>query len=204
MHSVIYADEPVDIWRIEKKNKNSTTNSNIERENDFSKSVVIQDNLITNIEEGEIVNKRKIIGLYDPEENGFALEMWNNTDPKKIFELAKKINNMPLSADAKKIYTKLLLTNSYSPIDEIDEKVFSDIKSDWLIRFKDINLIKEYLKKNINIDSNEKLIKFVLDELFSINENRQACEFLEKINTNFDDSYLTKFSVYCLIYLKKS
>ena len=204
LFSHVYANEPVDIWSIEKKNKIPTTNSNIEGENDLSKNVVIQDNLITNIEEGEIVNKTKIIGLYDPEENGFALEMWNNTDPKKIFELAKKINNMPLSVDAKKIYTKLLLTNSYSPIDEIDEKVFSDIKSDWLIRFKDINLIKDYLKKNINIESNEKLIKFVLDELFSINENRQACEFLEKINTNFDDSYLTKFSVYCLIYLKKN
>ena len=178
LFSAICADEPVDIWSIEKKNKIPTTNSNIEGKNDLSKNVVIQDNLITNIEEGEIVNKTKIIGLYDPEENGFALEMWNNTDPKKIFELAKKINNMPLSVDAKKIYTKLLLTNSYSPIDEIDEKVFSDIKSDWLIRFKDINLIKEYLKKNINIESNEKLIKFVLDELFSINENRQACEFL--------------------------
>ena len=42
-----------------KKNKNSTTNPNIERENDFSKSVVIQDNLITNIEEGEIATKEK-------------------------------------------------------------------------------------------------------------------------------------------------
>ena len=72
----------------------------------------------------EIVNKRKIIGLYDPEENGFALEMWNNTDPKILFELSKKINNIPLSGDAKKIYTKLLLTNSYSPIDESDEKFF--------------------------------------------------------------------------------
>ena len=203
LYSSIYAEEPVDIWSIEKKNENPTANSNIEGENDFSENVVTQDNLITNIEEGEIANKRKIVGLYDPEENGLALEMWNKTDPKKIFELSKRISNMSLSMDAKKIYTKLLLTNSYSPIDEIDEKVFLDIKSDWLIRFKDINLIKEYLKKNIDIEPNKQLTKFVLDELFSVNENKQACEFLEKLNTNFDDSYLTKFSIYCLIYLKK-
>ena len=204
LYTCIYAEEPVDIWSIEKKNENTNKDPNITGEIDLSENIIIQDNLITNIEEGKIANKRKIVGLYDPEENGFALEMWSNTDPNKIFELSKRISKMALSADAEKIYTKLLLTNSYSPIDEIDEKVFLDIKSDWLMRFKDINLIKEYLKKNIEIEPNQQLTKFVLDELFSVNEYRQACEFLEKLNTNFNDSYLTKFSIYCLIYLKKN
>ena len=99
--------------------------------------------------------------MYDPEENGFDLEMWNNTEPNKIFELSKKINNMTLSEDAKNIYTKLLLTNSYSPKDEIDEKVFLNIKSDWLIKFRDVDLIKEYLKKNIDIETKDQLTKFV-------------------------------------------
>ncbi len=204
LYTCIYAEEPVDIWSIEKKNENTNQDPNITGEIDLSENIIIQDNLITNIEEGKIANKRKIVGLYDPEENGFALEMWSNTDPNKIFELSKRISKMALSADAEKIYTKLLLTNSYSPIDEIDEKIFLDIKSDWLMRFKDINLIKEYLKKNIEIEPNQQLTKFVLDELFSVNEYRQACEFLEKLNTNFNDSYLTKFSIYCLIYLKKN
>tara|TARA_A100000164_G_scaffold373833_1_gene405812 strand:- start:478 stop:2202 length:1725 start_codon:yes stop_codon:yes gene_type:complete len=204
LYTCIYAEEPVDIWSIEKKNENTNKDPNITGEIDLSENIIIQDNLITNIEEGKIANKRKIVGLYDPEENGFALEMWSNTDPNKIFELSKRISKMALSVDAEKIYTKLLLTNSYSPIDEIDEKVFLDIKSDWLMRFKDINLIKEYLKKNIEIEPNQQLTKFVLDELFSVNEYRQACEFLEELNTNFNDSYLTKFSIYCLIYLKKN
>ena len=141
--------------------------------------------------------------MCDPEENGFALEMWNNTDPK-IFELSKKINNMDLSEDAKNIYTKLLLTNSYSPSKKKDEKNFLDMKSDWLIKFRDIDLIKEYLKKNVDIEPNEQLTKFVLDELFAINEKKEACEFLEELNTNFKDNYLTKYSIYCLIYLKKN
>ena len=204
-YSFSYANEPVDIWSIEKeKVENITTNSVLEDNNETSETIVINDNLTSSIEEGEILNKRKVVGLYDPEENGFDLEMWNNTEPNKIFELSKKINNMSLSEDAKNIYTKLLLTNSYSPKDEIDEKVFLDIKSDWLIKFRDIDLIKEYLKKNIDIESNEQLTKFVLNELFSINENKQACEFLEELNTNFKDNYLTKFSIYCLIYLKKN
>ena len=177
-YSFSYANEPVDIWNIEKeKVENIPTNSDLEDNNKTSETIFINDNLTSSIEEGEIINKRKIVGLYDPEENGFGLEMWNNTEPNKIFQLSKKINKMKLSEDAKNIYTKLLLTNSYSPKDEIDEKVFLEIKSDWLIKYRDIDLIKEYLKKNIDIESNEQLTKFVLNELFSINENKQAREF---------------------------
>ena len=201
----VYANEPVDIWSVDKqKDENSTGNSNIQNNEETSETIIIQDNLINNIEEGQILSKRKIIGLYDPEENGFVLDMWNNTDPKKIFELSKKINNMKLSEDAKNIYTKLLLTNSYPPIEESDEKEFLAMKSDWLIKYRNIDLIKDYLKKNINIEPNEQLTKFVLDELFAINENKQACEFLDELNANFKDKYLTKFSIYCLIYLKKN
>ena len=203
--SISLANEPVDIWNIEKKNLDKVSKSpKLEDKKDNSETFVTQDTLISNVEEDEIIKKKKIVGLYDPEENGFGLEMWNNTEPNKIFELSKKINNMNLSNDAKNIYTKLLLTNSYSPSDKINEKVFLDIKSDWLIKFKDIDLIKEYLKKNIDVMSNEQLTIFVLDELFAINENKQACEFLEELNLNFKDDYLKKFSIYCLIYLKKN
>ena len=202
-NQLVYANEPVDIWSVDKKqDENVTVNSNIQN-NENTSEIIIQDNSISNIEEGQILSKRKIVGLYDPEENGFVLDMWNNTDPKKIYELSKKINNMKLSEDAKNIYTKLLLTNSYSPKEESDEKAFLAMKSDWLIKFRNTDLIKEYLKKNINIE-NEKLTKFVLDELFAINENKQACELLDELNTNFKDNYLTKFSIYCLIYLKKN
>ena len=199
------ANEPVDIWSIDKKkSENNSVNTNLDNDRDDSEKIVIKENLTNNIEEGEITNRKKIVGLYDPEDNGFALEMWNNTDPNKIFELSKKINNMKLSNDAKNIYTKLLLTNSYPPSKRKDEKNFIDIKSEWLIKFRDIDLIKEYLKKNVDIEPNEQLTKFVLDELFAINQKKQACEFIEDLNTNFKDDYLTKYSIYCLIYLKKN
>ena len=102
--SYVNANEPVDIWNTEKKNKeNVSINSNSENQNEASEIVVIQDNSVGDIEQGEILSKRKIVGLYDPEENGLDLEMWNNTDPKKIFELSKRINSMELSNDAKSI-----------------------------------------------------------------------------------------------------
>ena len=202
IYSHTSANEPVDIWSIEKKkSENNSVNTNLDNNiSDETETLVIKENLVNSVEEGEITNKKKIVGLYDPEENGFVLEMWNNTDPKKIFELSKKINNMDLSEDAKNIYTKLLLTNSYSPSKKIDEKNFLDMKSDWLIKYRDIDLIKEYLKKNVDIEPNEKLTKFVLDELFAINEKKQACEFLEELNTNFKDNYLKKYEQASLRY----
>ena len=187
VYSFTFANEPVDIWSIDKK-KDEKNSINTINENDDTENLIIQDTLISNIEEGEIINQTKIVGLYDPEENGFGLEMWNNTNPKKIFELSKKISKMDLSEDAKKIYTKLLLTNSYSPSDELEEKEFLNIKSEWLFKYNDIELNKEYLKKNIDIDQNEKLTRFVLDELFSINEKKEACEFIDELNINFKDN----------------
>ena len=115
IYSYANANEPVDIWSIDKKeSENNSVNTNLDNNiSDEGETIVIEETLTNSIEEREISDRRKIVGLYDPEENGFALEMWNNTDPKKIFELSKKINNMELSEDAKNIYTKLLLTNSY-------------------------------------------------------------------------------------------
>ena len=79
------------------------------------------------------------------------MNMWKNSDPKKVFNLSNKINKMKLSDDAKSIYTKLLLTNTYSPAIPEDEKIFFDIKSEWLMKYKDVELIKDYVLKNIDI-----------------------------------------------------
>ena len=49
--------------------------------NETSETIVINNNLTSSIEEGEILNKRKVVGLYDPEENGFDLEI---VDQEKI------------------------------------------------------------------------------------------------------------------------
>ena len=103
--SLSYANEPVDIWNIEKKNVDKvSTISNLEESKNNSKTVVTQDALISNIEEDEILKRMKIVGLYDPEENGFGLEMWNNTKPSKIFELSKKINNIDIMIFMKNLF----------------------------------------------------------------------------------------------------
>ncbi len=200
----VKSNEPVDIWSIENKEEKKTTEDTLD--NDVQQSI----KNLTNSREDEIaieqdtikINK-KIVGLYDPSDNGLMMNMWKNSDPKKVFNLSNKINKMKLSDDAKSIYTKLLLTNTYSPIIPEDEKIFFDIKSEWLMKYKDVELIKDYVLKNIDIIPNEKLIKFIVDELLAENKNKQACEILDKIKINFTNKYLKNFTIYCLTFLKK-
>ena len=46
----VYANEPVDIWSIDKKkDSNISEIPNIEDKNNTSESIIIQDNLITNV-----------------------------------------------------------------------------------------------------------------------------------------------------------
>ena len=97
----------------------------MEDNNETSETIVINNNLTSSIEEGEILNKRKVVGLYDPEENGFDLEMWNNTEPNKIFELSKKIKKMNLSEDEKNIY------KTGDRVSIIESKPISKLKT-WL------------------------------------------------------------------------
>lgn len=203
----VHSNEPVDIWSIDKKKdnqQNGTSEQTIINDSDNLKSIIMSDTIETKIEEDNLNKKNKIVGLYDPSENGFKLNMWNKSDPKKVVELANKINKMNLSEDAKKIYTKILLTNTYSPSNPKDKKSFFNIKSDWLIKNGDIDLISNYVIKNINIIPNEKLIKFTLNELFSENKIKQACKILQEIKISFNDKYLKNFSLYCLLFSKKT
>ena len=55
---------------------------------------------------------------------------------------------MQLSQDATELMNIILLTNSYNPKINITEEEFLKIRSNWLIKSKDRELIKEYLIKN--------------------------------------------------------
>ena len=64
---------------------------------------------------------------------------------------------MNLSNDASDIYKKILLTNTFPPKDNLDKKFF-DLKAEWLIKNGDLDLIIEYVTKNLDIISNENLL----------------------------------------------
>ena len=196
-------DEPIDIWELEKEiepdenqliqeEDNSTSNSIIQIENNQNTKIKI---LKKNLNEENI----KLAGLYDPAENGLTIDMWSNSDGEQILNHLNKIQSIELSNDAKEILKISLLTNSYFPQKNLSNEKFLKLKLDWLIKNGDFKLMEEYLIKNQNINKNEKLVIFMVDEYLSRSELEKSCEIFSKIKEVIDNNYLSKFNIYCLI-----
>ena len=206
---IALSNEPTDIWSLEKEEKSSEENITIDNSSSEieNKKIKINAGITDDIKVSEEIFADKndlVVGIYDPGKYGFELDMWSKSDGKKIYNLKKKINSMNLSNDASDIYKKILLTNTFPPKDNLDKKKFFDLKAEWLIKNGDLDLIIEYVTKNLDIISNENLIKFVLNEYLSKAEIKEACSLFKRINQNFNDYYLKNFSIYCLIHTKQN
>ena len=154
-----------------------------------------------NIEEDQTLasNKIKIVGLYDPAENGLDINMWSKSNGDQILNIFKRINKMDLSKDASEILDILLLTNAHYPEINISKDQFLELKSNWLIKNSNLQLIENYLIKNQIINEHPKLTKLLVDDYLSKSEIKKACEIFSKIKDSIQDDYLSKFNIYCLI-----
>ena len=196
-------DEPVDIWDLEKKVEENNSNTISESIEGSEINIQIEDNSSANkiniIESNELKdNKIDIVGLYDPEENGLKIDMWSNSNGDEIKLILNKLNKMNLSDDAKEILEIVLLTNTYFPKINITEEEFINYKTNFLIKNSDKNLIKLYLIKNSNNIYNSNLIKFYINSYLQNADLENACNIFNEINF-YDDDYINKFKIYCLI-----
>jgi hypothetical protein len=202
--SEIYSAEPVDIWNLDTKivtekiqeetvKEKSKKNSIYEMQNQKNKKLKIDQ------DENLISKKLKIVGLYDPADNNLSIDMWSNSNGEKILDIYNKIQKIELSNDAKEILNILLLTNTYYPKRHISVEEFLRLKSDWLIKNNDFELIEEYIIKNQTIDENLELIRFLVDRYLSKSDLKKSCKIFSNILENINDDYLSKFNIYCLI-----
>ena len=194
-------EELVDIWKIEKKideeglndleiKDNSLIGHSSESIINYESTLLIQN---TQLEENNII----LAGIYDPEENGLSIDMWSSSDGEEIIKIFNRIKKIDLSNDAKKILDIALLTNSFFPSNNIEEEKFLNFKFDYLIESKNLNLIKIYLSKNNNYN-NSRIIKFYINHYLSNSDLENACKIFKNLNL-FNDNYLAKFKIYCLI-----
>ena len=205
------AQEPADIWSIDKleKTQKKTENNNFEEESVPQNSIYEMQTLNVDgkiiIEEDQtlISKETKIVGLYDPAENGLDIDMWSNSDGDQILKIFERINKIDLSQDATEILDILLVTNAYYPSLNITKEQFQEIKSKWLIKNSNLKLIEDYLLKNQIVNENPKLTKYLVDYYLSRSDMNKSCEIFSKIQTSINDEYLSKFNIYCLINDKK-
>ena len=206
----VQSQEPIDIWSIE---ENSNTNKVLNTKNDQEKEIPqnsiyemqSQSNSELSIEQSQtLVSKEvKLVGLYDPEENGLDINMWSNSNGDQILNIFKRIDKLNLSQDASEIMDILLFTNAYYPKQNITEEQFLEIKSNWLIKKSNYQLIESYLLKNQIINENPKLTKYLVDYYLSESNVKKACEIFSEIKDSIEDVYLSKFNIYCLIHNNK-
>jgi len=204
------SQEPVDIWKIEKKE----SSNEISTIDDIGEKKILQNDIYKmqsekneeldkdlNIEETQtLISKEvKIIGLYDPVENGLDINMWSNSNGEQIINIFKRIDKLNLSRDAAEILDILLLTNAYYPEINITRKEFIEIKSNWLIKNSNFELIKSYLLNNQIINENPELAQYLVDHYLSQSDVKKACEVFSKIKSPIENEYLSKFNIYCLI-----
>ena len=205
------SQEPVDIWSVEIKPKTEKVvtdknfkDKNVQENTIYEMQSQKQDTL--NIEEDQNLASKEIgiVGLYDPAENGLDINMWSKSNGDQILNIFKRINKINLSQDATNILDILLLTNAYYPDLNISKEQFIEIKSNWLIKNSNFELIEEYLLKNQIINENPELTKHLVDSYLSRSDIKKSCEIFSKIKDPIKDEYLSKFNIYCLIISKKN
>ena len=202
-------DEPVDIWNIDKEQiqENSENKELISiSESELETEKIDVFNMQTkdrsdSIKVDETLNSKeiKIIGLYDPEDFGLKIDMWSNSNGDQLKYLFSNLAKINLSRDASELMNIVLLTNAYYPKKNISEKDFLKIKSDWLIKHNDLELIEEYLIKNDILNLHPKLSKYLVDKYLSESKLDKACKIFLNNSEPIKNNYLSKFNIYCLI-----
>ena len=204
--NVIAEDQPIDIWNIDKKAIETTSEA-------ISSNEIIGVTAESNIYNMQVDKKKssikldqelaskeiKIVGLYDPADYGLSMDMWSNSDGLILKKLFKNIDNFDLSSDASEILNIALLTNTYYPNKNITEEEFLKFKSSWMIKESNLELIEQFLIKNQATNLHPELMKYVVDQYLSQSDVKKSCEIFSKIKEPLENEYLTKFNLYCLI-----
>ncbi len=208
--NVFADDKPVDIWNIDKKEIDQTSQSKNEPKKEENKIKAITETDIfkmqsqkknneIELEQNVESKKIKINGLYDPEDYGLSINMWSNSDGDQLKSIFKNIEKINLSNDAKEIMNISILTNAYYPKKNITEKEFLKFKSNWLVKNSDLDIIEEYLVKNKAFNLLPSLSRYLVDQHLSESNVKKACDILSKNTELITDNYLSKFQIYCLV-----
>ena len=195
-------EEPADIWE-EKENKNEEIKASDNEEDITIESPILSDDvskIVIKIDENKIEEQgQSVIGIFDPEENNFNLDMWSQTDGEDIKKILKRIDRLKLSKHSENLLFQVLFTNAYSPKKNLDSDEFLKIKVDWLINKKRIEDLETLLKNNPEVGQNSKAVKFLVNEYLSSADIKSACDKINFIDSKVQNDYLEKFTIYCLI-----
>ena len=201
------AEEEIDIWSKENKensenpkikidSSNKTLNTEVFNKSKNNNEIKIENEISGNLRDAEL------FGIYEPANSNFNLNMWSQTDAEDIRSSLKRINKIKLSKFAQNLFENTFFSFSYPP-KGMDNKEFIDLKIDWMISNKRLNLIEESLKQNNTFHNKKKIIQYLVDDNIARADLKEGCEKINFIDKNIKDPYLEKFKIYCLIFNDK-
>ena len=207
--NVLAEDEPIDIWNIDKNKIEESKSTNNKNTEEIIGTEIKQPSIYDLQSQKEIDSVQvepsldsqntKIIGLYDPEDYDLKMNMWSNSNGDQLKYLFSNLKKLDLSKDASDLMNIVLLTNSYYPEINITKDEFLKMKSDWLVKNKNRDLIEKYLIKNQILNLNPKLSRYLVDQYLSESNIEKACALFLKNTEVIDNEYLSKLNLYCLI-----
>jgi len=196
------AATPVDIWEKQKNQEDQNNQIIDEKETTIESPILSEDTnkIITKIEEQKI-NKfdQTVIGIFDPKDNNFNLNMWLESDGEDIKKILKRINKLKLSQFSEDLLFQVLFTNAYPPKINLTSNEFLKIKIDWLIKNRRLQDLETLLQINPEVGREPKAIKLLINEYLSSADIKSACEKVGFISKDVQNDYLNKFTIYCLI-----
>ncbi len=205
------ANEPVDIWNIDKtktETEQNSQNNSLVSEEISEETISIYDlnnqnkknNQNQVLLENNLEDKISLYGLYDPHNFNLSIEMWNKSEGEEIKKIFDKIFLQNLSKDALDILEIALLTNSNTPIKNITKEEFYNFQKNFLIKKNDLDLIKSFIEKNPNFYLKDDLINYYSNHYLGEANIEKSCEIFDytKKVTLIDD-YTSKLEIYCLI-----
>ncbi len=197
-----YAATSVDIWG-KKEDQNEQNNKISDEEKITIESPILSDDvdkITIKIDEQKIDKfDQTVIGIFDPEDNNFNLNMWSESDGEKIKNILKRINKLKLSEFSENLLFKILFTNAYPPKSNLTSSEFLKIKIDWLIKYQRLKDLETLLQINPEAGRELKAIKLLINEYLSSADIKSACEKINFISRGVQNDYLDKFTIYCLI-----
>ena len=196
------AEEAADIWKQQENQEQENNQNNSEGDLTIESPIISGDvsKIVIKIDENKIENQENsVIGIFDPEENNFNLDMWSKTDGEEIKKVLKRINKIKLSKLSEDLLFQVLFTNAYAPKKNLNSEEFLKIKINWLIEKKRIDNLETLLKSNPEVGQNIKAIKFLINEYLSSADIQSACDKINFIDLKVQNDYLEKFKIYCLI-----
>ena len=195
-------DEPADIWGKQEDQKKQSNEKDNQKDFTIESPIHSDDvtKVVIKIDENQIEERgSSIIGIFDPEENNFNLNMWSQTDGEDIKKILKRIDKLKLSKLSEDLLFQVLFTNAYSPKKNLNDEEFLKIKIDWLIKKKRIKDLETLLKNNPETGHNSKAVKFLINEHLSSADIKSACDKIKFVDRNVQNNYLEKFKIYCLV-----